>query len=254
LQKVILISAVYILLAGCSVLRKEKSEISGISNDLTEKNLIKILTKGNLSDSSFYIQKAEVEIITNGEKEKFLAAWKYEKSGRSLLSFRSRTGIEVVRILITKDTVLVNDRINRKTYYGKGDYIAGKYDLNVSSLPVFIGDFIGGNYYLNEFVKCNEGSINLQTSIKGLKTDYIIDCKKNKIISTSMYNSLNEKEIDINFSKFIKVEQKIIASRILVKYYKNNYEVNIKIDKIICPWDGKVEFIPGKKYEVLELQ
>ena len=254
MQKVILISAVYILLAGCSVLRKEKSEISEISNDLTKENLIKVLRKGNLSDSSFYIQKAEVEIITNGEKEKFLAAWKYEKSGRSLLSLRSRTGIEVARVLITKDTVLVNDRINRKIYYGKGEYIGRKYNVTVSSLPVVIGDFIGGNYYLNQLVKCNAGSINLQTSVKGLKTDYIIDCKKGKVISTTIYNSLNEKELDINFSKFIKVEEKILASKVSVKYYKNDSEVNIKIDKIVCPWDGKVEFIPGKKYEVLELK
>lgn len=254
MQKVILISAIYIVLTGCSVLRREKSEISGITKELTNENLIKVLTKSNLSDSGFYIQKAEVEVLNNGTKEKFVAAWKYKKSGKSIISLRTRTGIEVVRMLITKDSVFLNDRINRKLYYGKADYIDRKYNINVSSLPVVVGDFVGRTNYLKEFEKCIGGNLNLQSSIEGLKTDYIIDCKKAKVISTVISNSMNEKEIEFNFSRFIKVQETIMASRILVRYYRDDFKMNVKIDKIIFPWDGKAEFIPGKKFERLELK
>jgi hypothetical protein len=249
----VLISAVYILLTSCSVLRRERSVSGELSNDLNKERLINIMTLGNLSDSSFYIQKADVEFIMNGEKQRFLVSWKYEKPGRSLLSFRSRTGIEAARILITKDTILINDRINRKIYFGKGNYVEWKYNISVPFLPAMIGDFIGGHSYFNNKEICNGGIIALKGSVKGLKTDYIIDCKKAKVVSTSIYNSLNEKEIELNFSKFIRVDKKIVASKIAAKYYKKDYEINIKIGKIIYPWDGKVEFIPGKRYEAVEL-
>ncbi len=254
MQKVIIITAIYLLLSGCTVLKIKKSGIERISNDLTNNRIVELLTRGNLSDSSYYIQKAEIEVITNNEKEKFIASWKFENSGRSLLSFRSRTGIEVARILITNDTVLINDRINRNLYYGSANYIRGKYDVTAMSLPLIIGDYIGKTSGWDETLKCSGGTINLQTSINGTRTNYIIDCKKGKVITTSLYSSINEKEIELNFSKFVGIGDIIIPSKISIKYYKINSEINIKIDKVMYPWKGEIQFIPGNKYEILELK
>ena len=247
--KVILISTFLFLITACSVLRRNKSELYTGKTEQSSSEIITTLTTENLSAGNFYIQKADVEITRDGDKEKFMASWKYELPGKSLISIRTRTGIEIARIFLTKDTLLVNDRINRILYFGKPDYLRKNYGLVPEFLPVVLGDYIKGTVKLEEDINCNEGRASLNTAVKGIKTEYIVNCKSGKIIETDLYNEINKKQVEMRYFDFVRRTEGIIASKILIKYYEMNVEISIKIDKIENPWEGKINFIPGRGYE-----
>ena len=71
--------------------------------------------------------------------------WKYlkfEYPDKYLISIKSRTGIEGARIYISEDTILFNDRINKKMYYGSSLYLKRKYGLTTNFLPLIFGDIV----------------------------------------------------------------------------------------------------------------
>ena len=53
-----------------------------------------------------------------------------------LISIKSHTGIEVARIFLTGDSIMINDRINKKLYYGSTSYLKNKYGLTTAVFPV----------------------------------------------------------------------------------------------------------------------
>ena len=104
----------------------------------------------NLTKRNFFIQKAEIEILSEEENQKLIASIKFIYPDQYLISLKSKTGIEAARIFITDDTVLINDRINRKLYFGKPAQLKNKYGISPAVLPVVLGDFIKGNSKLDE--------------------------------------------------------------------------------------------------------
>ena len=86
-------------------------------------NVFESTKNQNITNNGFFIQKAEIEIVTGEGKEKYLASIKFEKPDKYLISVKSRTGIEGARIYISNDSILVNDRINKKLYSGNTFYL-----------------------------------------------------------------------------------------------------------------------------------
>ncbi len=75
------------------------------------------LIASNLTQETLLILfKADVEVFNNGENRKLISTVKYRKPGNYLVSVKHRTGVEAARIYITKDTVLINDRIYKTLY------------------------------------------------------------------------------------------------------------------------------------------
>ncbi len=253
MQKIVFISALFLVLVSCSMIKMRKSVGMNLPDNLTREEIIRNLNEGNLSDSGVYIQKAEIEVIKDNKSDKFLATWKLDTLGNSLISVRSKTGIEIARIFFDKDTLLINDRINRKLYYGKPDYLRERYFVPGSFLPLLIGDYIGKGSEKAEESGCRAGILNLESTVKGIRTEYVADCKKGKIVNAVLFSEFGKKEIEINFSDFINAGNGFIASRIRIDEYSLNSKVDIRISRIEHPWYGDVVFIPGRKYELIEL-
>ncbi len=249
MYKIVLITFVLTLITSCSVLKKSGANRHAIQTENINSEPDVKLKERNLSENSFYIQKAEVEIRRGGERERFIASWKYEISGQSLISIRTKTGIEVARIYIDRDTVLVNDRINRILYYGKPGFIKRNYGVPAEYFPLLIGDYIEGSGNNVKEINCKQGKASLGVSLKGILTEYLIDCNKNKLVGADLYNDKRAKTAELRFFDFIRRDGGIMASRILVKYYDINAQMSINIDKIEYPWEGNITFIPGKGYE-----
>ena len=72
------------------------------------------IIKNNLSKENFYIQKADIKVTQDNISVRFIASIKFRKPDSLLISVKSRTGIEAGRAFITKDTILINDRIKQK--------------------------------------------------------------------------------------------------------------------------------------------
>jgi hypothetical protein len=252
LRKIVSILTLIIIFSSCSVFRKaEKSSVGGISADKTAIST-EMLKSQNLTGSSFFIPKAEVEISSDDLKEKFIASIKYVPPGSYLISLRSRTGIEAARIFATPDTLLINDRFNRKLYYGEPEYLGLKFGIPLEALPVIFGDYIAG---MNDVTgNCIGGKMNIESELKGLKLEYTVDCKKGKIVNAFQEGSLGNAVNEIQYDDFDREGDIFIPSMVRIRNTKLNAELIIRFGKIERPWDGSIDFIPGNRYDLKELR
>jgi hypothetical protein len=235
---------------GCSAVKKEeKSRITAETSNIVS---LTDLKESNISNSDFFITKAEIEILNNGEKQKFLASLKFKNTGIYLISLRNKGGIEGARIFISKDTILINDRINKKLYCGSPRYIKSKYGISISTLPVIMGDFIDGKENQIKELKCNNNKSEVSGITEEKEIKYTINCGERKISETKM---INETEgIILLFSKFINNNNKHYPQSIIIQDSKQETEINIEIQKIDFNTIEKVDFIPGKDYEKVVLK
>jgi hypothetical protein len=239
------------ILSGCSVFRPSLEQDVGIAGKWGNKTLIQILEEQNVTSNNFFIQKAKIEIISGGITENFLASIKFLKPDTFLISLRSMTGLEAARIFLTKDTILVNDRINRQLMYGRRGAAESKYGVSSEMLPVILGDYINRTEGRDIEAACKDGFAVLPSNILGAKFIYKVDCKGGKAISVLREGSIEKNSVIINFENFIRMNNIVYPSVIKVKYPE--MELNMEIERMESPWIGDIDFIPGKNYEVIEL-
>lgn len=254
MQKINLIWFLIILSTGCSVLKTKTQREFDKSVDINKEQLFESIVKQNISANSFFISKAEFKISSQDVTEGFLGSIKFETTGKFLISLKSKTGIEALRIFISEDTVLINDRLNKKLYCGSTLDLKRKFGISVKALPLIFGDFISKRTRDTDSENCIEGRMNLNADINGLKVMYVIDCKKGKVLQTGIVNSLNKTGVEMEYRYFVKSGTSLIPEEIQIKDLNRNIKIEISIKKIESPWNGNIEFIPGNKYEILPLQ
>jgi hypothetical protein len=234
---------------GCTVLKKQESETAVLYRGATDIITWKDVVRQNITTAGFFISKADVEISGKEGNDKFIASIKYLITGEYLISLRSRSGVEGARILISKDTVLINDRINRKLYYGSDEEMSEKYGFSPSVIPVLLGDYIALDFPQGSIDKCINGEILNSQLISGIGIDYTLNCKEQKVISVTS----NTNTIRIHFSEYLNLNAKKVAGEIEFEDIAREIKLTIRIRKIESPWEGEINFIPGSGYEHIPL-
>jgi len=243
-----------LFLTACSVSKSVKRNNTvkvnreGRNVDQTE------LMEQNITSNSFNIQKAEVEITDQGEKQRFFASVKYSKPDSFLITVRSTTGIEAVRIFSTKDTVLINDRINRIFFYGSREAVRKKYGLSSMLFPVLLGDLITSDKNGAAKHKCENGVINIDSYLDGNKVGYLINCESLKAMKITLTRELDTKPAFFTYSSFDIVSGITFAERLIISDLNNVDLIDVKFSKIQIPWKGYMVFVPGNNYERIEIK
>jgi len=235
-----------VLVTGCSVIRKTAKE--NVSGGRGKAISVENLKKSNMTGSDFQIQKAQITINGEGGEEKLTANMKYREPGTWLVSLRSLTGIEAARFFISDDTILVNDRLNKKVYHGSAEYLMNKYGLSIKYLPVILGDIITEGTDIED-INCSENKAVIIERNGESNINYKIDCSTGKVRYVTIENSLSGQIINISLEKFIKGDE--------VNYYRNiritdqgeHNQIKIKIERISRLGVNNLDFIPGKNYE-----
>jgi hypothetical protein len=241
-----------VFVTGCSVIRKSGKSLTMNDKNGKSSTILKGTKKQNITNSGFFIKKAEIEILTKNGREKYLASIKFEKTERYLVSVKGRTGIEGARIYISNDSILVNDRINKKLYSGNTIYLEKKFGLNAGFLPLIFGDVILDKKCEDNDAKC-VGSKNItECYLRGVILKYEIDCSRRKVMAVSQIDNFNNNVNRLKFSKFFSVGGSLIP-KIIEFEGQFNTVVKIRIIKMEMPWSGIIKFIPGKGYESIEL-
>jgi hypothetical protein len=253
LQKVAIIFFLGILAGACSVTRKMRNETNPESNNTGSGNVLERVIKQNITSASFFIQKAEIELITQTDKKKFLGSIKFKYPDKFLISLKSRTGIEGARIYINNDSIIVNDRINKKMYLGTAKNLKRKFGLNQSFVPLIFGDMLIDNRFNAETGKCVDNKLSVDCNVRGVTMNYNIDCKRCKINQIKLGNSNLKDNINISFSNLIFLNGALIPRIIELEDLQYDIKIRIKIVKTEYPWNGDVRFVPGKGYEIIEI-
>lgn len=238
---------------GCSVFLNQERRNSPLSDNSTIANLPERIKNHDISTTNFFIEKAEIKISGPDGTQKFLGSLKFERPDKYLISLKGTTGIEALRIYISGDSIFINDRINKKLYTGNSQYIKKKFGIPVSFIPLIFGDYISTNRGDNKELKCKDGKLGLSEGVNGLKIQYVMDCNKAKAVSIGVENSLNQLSVQITYEKFFEKGNCLQAKIINVVDIQRHTSIRIEIDKIQLPWEGKIEFIPGNRYELVQL-
>ncbi|HUX96023.1 MAG TPA: DUF4292 domain-containing protein [Bacteroidales bacterium] len=246
-----LISYLIILFfTGCSVSGKLGNNKVGEGDKIE----LGILKSKNLANNSFFIQRADIELVTNEDRKSFLASVKFNIPDTFLISIRSKSGIEAARIFMTADTLLINDRINKMMYFGSGDALKKRYGYSGELIYLLFGGFLEDFSVKGKVIDCNQGEAKEIFQLEDYRLIYFIDCKAGEVKRIQINSEKGGKNIII---KFFGQENKAD-----VKYYKrieintiNDYElVKIVINKIEIPYKGRIEFIPGRNFEQVEIK
>jgi hypothetical protein len=252
-RKIVYISLILILAASCSVSRKKKSENSSKENFTGSERLYQNIINQNLTSRSFYIEKAQFKIKSGDSENSGIGTIKFLTPDKFLISLKSNTGIEVARIFLTGDSIIANDKFNKKFYYGSTSYLKNKYGLTTSVLPVLFGDYVNDFKLDSSMLICADGKIEVDGIVKNLGIKYLIDCASGKSLLTRPVDDFKDNLIQIKYSEFFRAGNIITPGRIEISDIQSNTIIEIKIQKIIVPWEGTIEFFPGKQYEKIRL-
>jgi hypothetical protein len=221
--------------------------------ELPGENILESVKKLNITNSGFFIQKAEIEIVTQKSKTNFIANVRFELPYKFLITLKSKAGIEGARIYVSEDTILINDRINKKLYTGNALYLKRKYGLTQNLLPIVFGDIVLSENFTQETNECKENVLNIISSVKGILVNYKIDCGKRKIKQVNQDEGSVRQGFAIKYEKFIKIGNSSIPEIVEMNDKQSNTVIRIKILKLESPWSGTIKFIPGKGYDIIDL-
>lgn len=253
MRKVIIIILLPVFIAGCSIIGRSGKSLTTDYTKPGSSNVFESTKNQNITNNGFFIQKAEIEIVNGDGKEKYLASIKFERPDKYLISVKSRTGIEGARIYISNDSILVNDRINKKLYSGNAFYLKKKFGLTTGIIPLIFGDVILQKNCENNNEKCLGSKILTECNLNGVILNYEIDCNKRKAVTVSTVDNFDKNVIKLRFGSFFRVGSNVIPRIIEIEGLGFSSVVKIKVLKIELPWSGSIKFIPGKGYELIEL-
>ena len=209
--------------------------------------------KNNLSNGDFNVQRADVVLDVNGDEQKFIASFKYKTPGIWLISMKSNTGIEAARAWITADTVLINERMHKKLYYGKSSALQEKYGIPVKAIPVLVGDFIEAEGKIKNSIDCVQGVDKEVTKFENFTVEYVISCRENKTLESKILIP-NKNAVIISYSKTKRDSIRKFPTKIVIHDSEANLVIEIKIRNIDFKNIDKLDFIPGKGYDKILLK
>jgi len=237
------------IITACSVYRNYPDS-SGADNSRSDLSLASI-RENNISDSSFFIQKAKIELKAGNSKDDFLASIKFRNHDSILISVRSMTGIELVRIFIEKDSVFVNERLNNLNLYGTIHEFVRKYGVTKNLLCIMLGDLIYSDSQEKNLIGENGRSKFFETKVDNRKIEYEIDFIRRKVLNTRVYDIDNKLDIALKYNDFKSTGNCKFAQRIDITGYHDYNRITIDIKKIDSPFSGEMRF---KKATVSDLR
>jgi len=251
-RKIVFIIFWSILLVSCSLTRKERTEIASTEIVNNKEDIIQLLRKNNLFTRDFYIKKAEIIFSTNEGTKKLFLSLKYNVPDKYLISLKTIAGMELSRIFISNDTILVNDRIKRIVYYGSPKVLKRKYGVPLYFIPIIFGDYIEDSKHSIKFSDCEKGRNEITVGLSEVKIRYIVDCKRGKVLETSIEGQ-KEFGVTIKQSSFHFYNNQTYSTKSEISKFLNFDFIEMNILKLESNFSDTIEFVPGKGYDKLEI-
>jgi hypothetical protein len=245
LSKTPLIILSFLLVTACSSTNLNKT-VTKAEN--TYGVSVRDVLDRNFANNDFSIKKIEVGFSSEGEYSSFLAGIKFKYPSTWLITIRSNTGLEIVRIFIDRDSVWVNNRIQRKLYVGNCESFERKYGLYPVMLPMFIGDLLCSEAKATDRYQCNKEEIQFNDKLGDFDIDNTINCSDRKIKKSIMKNGSQE-ILSVRIEKSKKMNDNIFPERILLKSGRIKATLRIKALDFDLNKIESILFMPGKGYE-----
>jgi hypothetical protein len=255
LRKVIFILfVIQVILSGCSASRKTGRTTSNSVKEAAMENRMESIISNNLSNKNFYIQRADIKVTQDNISARFTAGIKFRKPDTLLITVKSRVGIEAGRAFITRDTIMMNDRINKKLFIGKPGVIESKYGIDPLLIFSILGDVIIDDKELIRQLDCKKGIYSSEFAMNGKDVEYTIDCSRKKAVKAYFEGGINTGNITIEYSDFVSSGGLKYPQKILIGDDLRSIDVVLEIRRIESPWNGRIDFVRGAGYKVVKIR
>ena len=242
-----------IIVAGCSVKRKTLPSVRDYGFSKPELLKVSDVTELNFTTQSFFIQRADINIVGNGISQPVTATVKFAKPDSFLISVRAFLGWEVARILLTSDTIFVNDRLNQNLYFGSNQNVKKKYGFDLMLLPVLFGDLITSQQTFTG-INCDNGKAVFREIRQEYIINYFIDCETKKCKEITVENELMKDYISIEFDDFGKDGEMIFPRHIKINNFANFAFLEMTVERVEFNVNSGIEFIPGRNFTRVEIK
>jgi hypothetical protein len=101
---------------------------------------------------------------------------------------------------------------------------------------------------------CIDGKLNYGFYGNEGGVSYVIDCNVNKTIQAVIETIRNKERIILLYSDFKKMGDLAYPGKIEVSGLPNQMVLKLEVNSIEVPWSGEMNFIPGNKYEIVNLK
>jgi hypothetical protein len=150
--------------------------------------------------------------------------------------------------------VLINDRINRKLYYGSTEYLLNKYGITTNALPLLLGDFLYNKDYKGDINNCKNGKSELEGYLEKRNIWYSINCDKEKVSAARISDELEITGISLNFQNFQNIGNTVFPGTIQVQDFTEQTIIRIEIASVKFNNNEAIEFIPGRNFKKILLK
>jgi hypothetical protein len=250
LRKVkVLILTIALVSAGCGALKRKTAEDAVVSGAYNAEMFLDEVSDKNLTNESFYINKAEVHASVKGFNQNLILSVKFKRPDSAMFIIKAKIGLEIARALITNDTVIINDRLNKRLIVSGPEYFKRKYGLEPKLINMMFGDFLITPELDKNEINCQRNS----SQIDFIKDQNIFllrfDCDSKKLTEASIESIKERKKLEFFYSEFIKNSEVIYPEVIKIHISNEEMDVSIRIEKIDTNWNGNINFVPNTGYK-----
>ncbi len=255
MQKIIPIVLVLALVfSACSATRKAGRTDSGSTLGETAANRLETVISNNLSNNDFYIRRADIKIRQENVTVNLNASIKFRRPDSLMISVKSGIGVEAGKALLTGDTVIINDRFNRKLMVGDPEEIRSKYGIDPALIYVILGDMIVEKGDYRSILNCQKGEFRKQYNVEGRSVEYTVDCQKKKLKKVYLEGDIRTGNITILLSGIVKEGNITYPGRIAINDDLKELDIEIEIKRIESPWSGSMGTVGGQGYRVVKIR
>lgn len=238
-----------IIISSCQRFRVYETEARTGDYIIAADKLVEGVKLNNVLNEAVAINKITINYREGGEKRKFRANMKYNGNDSILLSIRTFAGIEAARVLIERDTIRINDKINKIYYLGKTDRIGRRYGIDFELIKILFGD-IGELRGMKRKVKCEEGIAKLKEEEEGKAVEYTIDCNIKKLKAVEGTLGFEGRRIIGVFNEYKYENGVLYPASVEWKLEEEGILLNIGINNVKRPERSNLIFRVDDDYEV----
>jgi len=233
----IIIFCVFIVLAltGCNITRKSltpKKETVITTDDLDE-----YISKNCNTAKGIIINGAKIKMNIRNQTNRLRANFKIKPDSAMLISISNSLGIEMVRALLSTDSIKLIDRINRNYLAGKYATVAKMYNipLEYKLLQDALIDvhslYFQSVHYPDEKYKSELGIYNFKKESNNLTFHYQVDNQQFFIRDVVLIFHKLPLKMSINYSNYTKFDKFFFAMDVSTIIFHNQDEaVQVEIN------------------------
>ena len=139
-------------------------------------------------------------------------------------------------------------------YYGTDDALRKRYGYSNKLFYWILGGFIEDLRDKQIIFNCNNGEAYYSSYVDDMKVDYFFDCKSLEIKKIDIESSEAGRDLMINYHGKETRGDFVFYKSIEIRNISEYELVKIEIKRLEIPYKERIEFIPGRNFERVEIK